>query len=317
MADKLTTISVANAKPRKNPKTGELVRTEIPDAGCVGLHLIVQPGGSKSWGLRYRHAGKPRKLTLGPVLVLENGESEPADPTIDRPLTLAAARKLAADKLHKVEQGADPALQKRRDKVTSEATQTKLAADTVENLKVQFIDRYAKRQNRSWKQTEWIFDKLVLPEWKGRTVHDITKRDVIDLIEAIEQDRPVLANRTLAAVRKWFNWLAARDVIKASPCAGVEPPGKEAKRDRVLTDGEIKTLWAACGKAEPDGGGGNRLAVRPVRPNSCCSPVSGAPKWRGCAGRKSTRPSVFGRSPASGPRTRKRTPSRCRRRRCR
>jgi hypothetical protein len=57
----------------------------------------------------------------------------------------------------------------------------------------------------------------VLPAWKGRTVHDITKRDVIDLIECIEQDRPILANRVLAAVRKWFNWLAARDVVKASP----------------------------------------------------------------------------------------------------
>ena len=57
----------------------------------------------------------------------------------------------------------------------------------------------------------------MLPAWKGRTVHDITKRDVIDLIECIEQDRPILANRVLAAVRKWFNWLAARDVVKASP----------------------------------------------------------------------------------------------------
>jgi integrase len=96
----------------------------------------------------------------------------------------------------------------------------------------------------------------VLPAWKGRTVHDITKRDVIDLIEGIEQDRPVLANRVLAAVRKWFNWLAARDVIKASPCAGVVPPAKETARDRRLTDGEIKVLWAACGKGESDGGGG-------------------------------------------------------------
>jgi integrase len=251
-----TAIAVANAKPARD-ESGELTRTELPDRGCKGLYLVIQPGGAKSWAVRYRYKGKPRKLTLGPALVLERGEAEPAqDPTIDGSLTLAAARILASDALRKVGQGADPAEQKQLEKADTDAVLAKLAGDTVENLKIQFIERYAKRQNRSWKQSEWIFDKLVLPAWKGRTVHDITKRDVIDLIEGIEQDRPVLANRVLAAVRKWFNWLAARDVIKASPCAGVVPPAKETARDRRLTDGEIKVLWAACGKGESDGGGG-------------------------------------------------------------
>ena len=250
-----TAIAVANAKPARD-EAGELTRTELPDRGCRGLYLVIQPGGAKSWAVRYRYKGKPRKLTLGPALVLERGEAEPAhDPTIDGSVTLAAARMLASDALRKVVQGADPAEQKQREKADTEALQAKLAGDTVENLKIQFIERYAKRQNRSWKQTEWIFDKLVLPAWKGRTVHDITKRDVIDLIEGIEQDRPILANRVLAAVRKWFNWLAARDVVKASPCTGVVPPAKEKARDRRLTDDEIRALWAACGKGEPDGGG--------------------------------------------------------------
>ena len=40
-------------------------RQEVADAVTPGLYLIVQPSGAKSWALRYRHAGKPRKLTLG------------------------------------------------------------------------------------------------------------------------------------------------------------------------------------------------------------------------------------------------------------
>jgi hypothetical protein len=236
MAKGLTAKQVENFKPRAT-------RVELPDAGCRGLYLIIQPSGARSWAVRFRYSGKPRKLTLEP---------EPGAP----PLTLAAARRLAADALHRVEQGADPAEQKKREKAGTEAVQAKLAADTVENLKVQFIERHAKRQNRSWKQTERIFDQLVLPAWRGRTVHEITKRDIIGLIEGIEQDRPILANRVLAAVRKWFNWLAARDIVKASPCAGVAPPAKEKARDRHLTDGEIRALWAACGKGEPDGAGG-------------------------------------------------------------
>ena len=248
-----TAIAVANTKPTRDA-AGEPVRTELPDRGCKGLYLVVQRSGAKSWAVRYRFRGKPRKLTLGPVL--EADAPVPLDPVIDRPLTLASARLLAAGALREVEKGVDPAQQKRQEKAAAESMRAELAGDTVENLKIQFIERYAKRRNRSWKQTEWIFDKLVLPPWKGRTVHEITKRDVIDLIEGIEQDRPILANRVLAALRKWFNWLSARDVVKASPCAGVVPPAKEKARDRHLTDAEIRALWAACDKSEPAGGGG-------------------------------------------------------------
>ena len=41
-------------------------RREIPDGKITGLYLVVQPTGAKSWALRYRIAGKPTKLTIGP-----------------------------------------------------------------------------------------------------------------------------------------------------------------------------------------------------------------------------------------------------------
>ena len=56
MAKQLTAVSIANARP--GPQ-----RREIPDAGCRGLYLVVQPSGRKSWAVRYRFAGKPRKVT--------------------------------------------------------------------------------------------------------------------------------------------------------------------------------------------------------------------------------------------------------------
>jgi Arm DNA-binding domain len=40
-------------------------RHEIPDGLLVGLYLVVQPSGAKSFAVRYRYAGQPRKLTLG------------------------------------------------------------------------------------------------------------------------------------------------------------------------------------------------------------------------------------------------------------
>ena len=77
-------------------------RQEIPDAGCRGLYLVVQPSGLKSWAVRYRYDGQPKKLTL------------------DRALTLAAARKAATDALHELAQGRDPAALKFEAKASAE-----------------------------------------------------------------------------------------------------------------------------------------------------------------------------------------------------
>jgi Arm domain-containing DNA-binding protein len=94
----LTPISVRNRKPGAS-------RQEVPDPGCKGLYLVVQPTGVKSWAIRYRFAGKPQKLTLGPVYL---GDDEPEEPAIDQALTLAGARKLAGEAALNVAKGVDP-----------------------------------------------------------------------------------------------------------------------------------------------------------------------------------------------------------------
>jgi len=242
MAKKLTAISVQNEAPGN-------ARKEIADAGCIGLYLVVQPSGARSWALRYRYLDKSRKLTLGPVLTLANGEAEPDDVEIGKPLSLAAARKLAQDELHKLKLGRDPAADKKQGIATGKSEAVRRAADSVETLAARFIKQHVEAKNRSAtrEQVERILNKEVLPRWKGRSVHDIGKKEVVALLDAIAEDRPILANRTLAIVRKWFNWMFAKDIIRTlSPCAGVEPPGKESSRERVLTESEICSLWTAA-----------------------------------------------------------------------
>jgi integrase len=57
-----------------------------------------------------------------------------------------------------------------------------------------------------------------------------------------------MANRVLAAVRKLFAWSLERDIVSASPAAGVRPVAKETSRDRVLNDGELRAFWRATGE---------------------------------------------------------------------
>jgi integrase len=221
---RLTAKSVENVKPGA-------ARREVPDSGCRGLYLVVQPTGRKSWAVRYRYAGTPKKLTL------------------DGALTLAAARKAATDALHELAQGRDPAALKFEARASAEKATAARAADTVEQWVAHFIERHAKKKTRenSWRQAVHVFDDIVLPAWRGRIVHDIKRRDIIELIESVAEDRPIMANRAHAHVSKFFNWLCERDVIAASPCAGVKRPSAENARDRILSDDEIKALWLACG----------------------------------------------------------------------
>src|SRR5260370_39837464 len=92
MAKKLTAVAVEKAKPKTNRKTADLERHEIPDRGCNGLYLIVQPSGAKSWAVRYRYGGRTRKLTLGALPALQ----------------LSEARVKAAAALSEVAKGTDP-----------------------------------------------------------------------------------------------------------------------------------------------------------------------------------------------------------------
>src|SRR5262249_32750813 len=154
----------------------------------------------------------------------------------------------AAAALHDVAVGKDPAALKLAAKATATQAAAEVAADTVERLANDFIEKDAKRRARpdTPRKTRPVPRGIVLPPWRGRTVHDIRRRDVIALVEHVAEGRPVQANRTLAILSKFFKWMMGRDVIVASPVVGVARPAKETARDRSLSDVEIKALWLAC-----------------------------------------------------------------------
>jgi len=202
-------------------------RREIPDAHMPGLYLVVQPSGARSWAVRYRHHGQSRKHTLG---------SYPA-------LGLKDARELGAKALRAVAEGRDPG----REKFLARTAK----ADSVDHVVEEFLERHVRRSNRprTAQGTERLLRQHVLPRWRGRLVHEITRRDVLKILDhVVDGGAPIAANRTFAAVRKFFNWCVARDILAASPCAGVKPPTAERARDRVLNDDELRLVWAAADK---------------------------------------------------------------------
>jgi Arm DNA-binding domain len=183
--------------------------------------------------VRYRFAGAPKKLTLGPY------------PSIE----LKKARRLAGKAFETLADGKDPSTEKRKSKVEArraELEKKRGQRDLFENVAIEFIERYAKpraiKKNRpdAWKEPARILGlkessddpkKLIesgggyfVPHWSGRKVQEITKRDVVERLEQIADDAPIMANRAFAALRKMMNWAVGRDVLGASPCTGVQMP---------------------------------------------------------------------------------------------
>ncbi|MEX0758606.1 MAG: integrase arm-type DNA-binding domain-containing protein, partial [Tistlia sp.] len=218
MAQKKT-LTAAAVERIKAPAAGQ---HDHFDAALPGLAVRVSYGGSKTFVLFYRLAGKQRRLTLGRY---------PG-------LPLADAREKAREALRAIERGEDPAESKRQAKARR--------PDTWENVVEDFIEKYAKKRNRSWKVAEALFANHVTPHWRGRDITTITRRDVLDLLDGlVEAGLTTQANRVLAHVRKLFNWALEREVVGASPVSGVKPPEREKQRDRVLGDEELRTLWPA------------------------------------------------------------------------
>jgi integrase len=239
MAKALTAASIEKAKP--NPDK----RQEIPDGLLAGLYLIVQPSGSKSWAVRYRRGTKPRKHTLGPY------------PT----LGLLEAREQARKALLRVQAGGDPGLEKKIER--RRAIDGKDSFEAVARL---FIERHQRKKNRSWREAARLLGIIPDPDerdsddpktfvlvknsitvrWRDQRVSEIKKADIIALLDdTVDRGAPIVANRTLATLRKLFNWSIERDLIEANPCTGVKPPAKEKSRDRVLSDDELGRVWTA------------------------------------------------------------------------
>jgi integrase len=151
---------------------------------------------------------------------------------------LAQARDNAKRQLALIAGGGDPRAVK---KAAAESD-----AETVEHVARLFIDRHAKPRLRTWQEIEWRLNREVLPKWGRRPISSITRRDVIELLDAIvDRGVPVTANRTLTVVRKMFSWAIERSLIETSPFDHVKPPAAEVSRDRVLDDAELALVWQA------------------------------------------------------------------------
>jgi integrase len=220
MAKKLTTKAIENLKPG-------LQRREISDH-ANGLFLLSQPSGARSFAVRYRYAGKPIKMTIG---------QWPA-------ITLADARKAAADAQHELARGNNPAKARQDAKIKADATK----ADTLTAV----CENYLKREGgrlRTIDQRVSILRRLIYPMLGGKPIGSIKRSDLVAMLDRIEDHNgPRAADVALAVLRRVMNWHAVRDDEFRSPIVrgmNRQKPA-ERRRERVLDDRELQAVWLAA-----------------------------------------------------------------------
>ena len=215
------------------------------DAGCPGFGIKVTPKGRKVFIVLYRTASagsKLRKYTIGPYGRVTLHQAR------------VAAQKVFAAKL----EGRDLAAEKRESK-------RRVVTDRVEHLLESYIAQRLS-QNRSCGEIARLLRREAGRAWTGKSIHEIGKRDVVELTSAIEQrGAPVAANKTLKSIKTFFRWCVGRAVLDQSPAEGVPLPAKEVARDRVLDDRELAQVIVAARKiGGPYGGIVESLRSQPA-----------------------------------------------------
>lgn len=223
----LTTASVERLRP---PANGQV---EYYDRRLPGFGLRVSHHGSRSWFLMTRLHGKLIRVTLGRYPALKLGD----------------AREEARRVSHLAEEGKDPrsvkADAKRKEQ---EARRNTFGACVDEFMKKHVATRLRASTAREYRRILTGPDTRYLHE---RPIAEVTKRDILDVLEAIDdRGSPGASKRALAYLRKFFNWCAERDIVAAPPTDRVPRPHPEVRRDRVLSEEELRCLLKALDKED-------------------------------------------------------------------
>jgi integrase len=187
------------------PLTDSMARNAKPAAKAVrmfdrdGLYLEISPRGGKWWRLKYRNAGKEKRVSLGVY------------PEVN--LKMARARAIEARQL--LDAGVDPSENRR----AAKAAQVQGAANSFEVVAREWIEQ----QMKSWvkghgERILTRFERDIFPWIGARPIADVTAPELLTTVRRIEKRGALeTAHRALGNCGQVFRYAIATGRAKRDP----------------------------------------------------------------------------------------------------
>jgi integrase len=213
--------------------------TEVRDTEVPGLRLRVSPKGLRRFILVTHYPGEKNASRRGLTAT-----------------DLKSARIEAVEWKQLVRRGVDPYEEEERKK--REALRRR--KNTFLSVAEAFIADLHRRKCRTAAAIERDIRRELISKWAERPIADITRADVVTLVEAIrDRPSPYSAHAIFGFAGTLFSWAINRGEygLETSPCDHLKPArliGERKPRQRVLSDDEIRAFWRVTDRIEyPNG----------------------------------------------------------------
>jgi integrase len=210
-----------------------------------GLHLEIKPNGSKLWRLRYRLHGKESVYSIGKY---------PA-------VSLAQARERRTEAKELIEQGVNPSLHRKQEKLR----QAHESRNTFKSIAEEWLQRNADVWvEKTYLQRERLLVGDAYPYIGNIPLHNITPSQVLEIIQRIERRAPsmaVIAQQAISSIFRLGVMTLRADSDPTMLLRGVIKPRKTSHH-KILEQSELPAFL----KAVDDYSGYfvNQLALRLV-----------------------------------------------------
>ena len=200
------------------------------DRETKGFGLRVSKTGTKTFLAQYQSAGGKRRVVLGTFGVL----------------TPDQARRAAKGILGQAALGADPVADKRE-----KQAKTKQASEEAAFTFGKLVEDWAAAREGDRRPSYLKIAKGCLlgnlPTWQSRPAASISLAEAVRALDGLKATKgPIAANRTLSYARAAYSWAVRRQCLGANPLSGIERPGRETPRERVLTGADLGAISRGC-----------------------------------------------------------------------
>jgi integrase len=237
-------------------------RIKIYDRKCPGLYVSVIPSGVATFNFKFtdKATGKQRTKWLG----IYN-----PDFTVDDARTAVYALK---NRLGNGENVAETLRQHKALRLKQGKTVDEIIKERIEWMKtpVRKADGEDRPRIESWENVARHLWNYLSPRLGKKLASEVTKQDIAtlsnDVVAGKHGGKASVSNarHLRRAASGLFNWAAeaGRDYVTASPCVNLPKLDDEHPRDRVLTEGEIRTLWHGLDRNDLPWDRTTRLALK-------------------------------------------------------